>query len=100
MIVVRLEWVHAVAAAERWKEEVILLKEESRRIVASFTREKELWLLTQDGNANANYSDRARRGYKANAQKQAAVQGRMAVKAQENFARINEQAIPYLDLNI
>lgn len=35
---VRLEWVHATAALDRWTEELHLLKEESRRILVSFGR--------------------------------------------------------------
>jgi len=90
-LVVRLEWVHATAAVERWKEEVILLREESRRLVASFTEEQRLWLEKQDSIAHLSYDDRVVRGYKANAQKQAAVQGRLAVKAQGQFALVNAQ---------
>lgn len=36
--VIRLEWVHATAARDRWLEELHLLKEESRRIYVSFGR--------------------------------------------------------------
>lgn len=37
-VVVRLEWVHASAAFDRWTEEGHLLREESRRIAVSFQK--------------------------------------------------------------
>lgn len=41
--VIRLEWLHARAAVDRWREECILLREEARRSVAGFMKDSKLW---------------------------------------------------------
>lgn len=41
--VIRLEWLHAKAALDRWREECVLLQEEARRLVAGFQEDSNTW---------------------------------------------------------
>lgn len=40
---IRLEWLHARAAVERWREESVLLREEARRLVTGFEEDSKTW---------------------------------------------------------
>lgn len=44
LIGLRIEWCKARSRSERWAEEVILLREEMRRVEAFFEWEKQQWL--------------------------------------------------------
>lgn len=83
MTVVRLEWLHAKAAFERWNEEVHLLREESRRIAASFRYEQERWLQMKE--PLGDDAPRALRGKMAYIQRQAAIYGGLASRAQQHY---------------
>lgn len=88
MSVVRLEWVHAKAAAERWNEEVHLLIEESRRIAASFRHEQNRWLRMRElvhADQLADDTPRALRGKLAYMERQAAVYRGLAIRAEQDY---------------
>ena len=90
MSVVQLEWVHAVAAQERWKEEVPLLQEESCRVVISFTRQKEHW-MEMCNRYRSNADDGCIiRGYKAYTEKQAYIYSGLAKEAEVYYGMILE----------
>lgn len=80
---IRLEWVHAKAAAERWLEENHLLREELRRICVSFEAAQNRWALM----AQIQDLDGARPvelGHRAFCQRQAYHYGRLLENATLN----------------
>ncbi|KAG8919084.1 hypothetical protein FRC02_001929 [Tulasnella sp. 418] len=78
----RLEYVHALAAAERWKEEVLLLKEEARRLAVSFRADQAQWARKA---VQPNLGDDIGLGYAAYAAKQADYFGRLAESAENHY---------------
>jgi hypothetical protein len=94
VLVIRLEWIHAKAALERWKEEILLLWEESRHVAAYFATQRGRW----EGRAfapepNTNWSEAMDLGYRAFAQSQAAayVELTAAVEKEYNLVTGNSQ---------
>lgn len=79
--VIRLEWVHASAALERWQEEVILLHEEAKRTVATFSWDRDQWIKRQGLLADADCPDGVSQGFAAYAAKQAWRSSVMAANA-------------------
>lgn len=83
--VVRLQWVRAVAARDRWREEKLLLIEEGHRILASFEAEQVRWARlgesVADGNPPPSTDDRLERGLACHLFSQASVYGRLAMEA-------------------
>jgi len=81
--VIRLEWVHAKAARDRWREEKLLLIEEGHRIAASFEANAKCW----DANARQQVIDSlftepdVALGYQAHLFEQAFVYTRLAEHA-------------------
>ncbi|KIO19228.1 hypothetical protein M407DRAFT_31119 [Tulasnella calospora MUT 4182] len=93
--VVRLAWVHAQAARDRWWEEMTLLKEELRRVGASFTYRATEWASTADA-AHVTQEDETRltRGVKAYAYRQASVYQYLASDAQNRYRAVTEPSKP------
>jgi hypothetical protein len=73
--------VHAHAAHERWKEEFYLLKEESRRVAVSFSRQSEEWLAKRALYDGVPLCEQTARGFKAYAERQAKVYASLAAEA-------------------
>lgn len=88
----RLEWVHARAAHDRWLEEVHLLREEARRIYVSFgkmaggleTRVPDLPIAGHDDANNEMYQWVAR-GYASLSQRLAAGYRRLEAVAKVDY---------------
>ena len=76
--VVRVEWTTAYARLARWAEEVDLLQEEMRRVVAFLEWKSTDWLARMDGRREKPTFD-IRSGLNVYAQKQAAVYHSLAV---------------------
>ena len=74
----RVEWTTAFARLERWSEEVELLQEEMRRVVAFLEWKSLDWLAKMDARAGDVSSD-VQSGLRAYAQKQAAIFHNLAV---------------------
>lgn len=72
----RVEWVKSRARLSRWKEEVLLVQEEMRRVVVWFEWKASWW--EQQALLRTNGSDDILRGVKAYAYKQAAILRKMA----------------------
>lgn len=70
--VIRLEWVHAVAAVERWQEEVKLLREEARRLPVSFRHEVAQWRV-QEVRDLTGYPTPVQAGFVAHARRKVAL---------------------------
>ena len=79
--VVRLEWVHAHAAHERWKEEFYLLQEESRRVAMSFSRQSEEWQEKRALYDGVPLCEQTAWGFKAYVERQAEVYASLAAEA-------------------
>ncbi|KAG8927115.1 hypothetical protein FRC01_008000 [Tulasnella sp. 417] len=91
--VIRLAWLHAQASRDRWWEEVTLLKEELRRVGASFTYRQLEWSSIADAaHVNEDEETRVTRGAKAYAYRQAAVYQYLASDAQQRY---KEATRPY-----
>lgn len=90
-IVLRLEWVHAQAANERWREELHLLSEELRRIQVTFTKEAikrgDRW--PEEEFAKFCYGLRPQRGYQAYSIKQSNAYIRLAEDALRTRRKLN-----------
>lgn len=84
--VVRLAWLHAQASRDRWWEEVTLLKEELRRVGASFTHRQLEWLGIADAaHVDKSSETRVTCGARAYAFRQAAVYGYLAADAHRRY---------------
>lgn len=87
LTVVRLEWVHALAARARWLEEKLLLIEETHRILAYFQARQAEWLGWAQEAAEVPameddpHGTRVNLGYAAHLHAQAAVYRRLALGA-------------------
>lgn len=79
-LVIRLEWVHAVAALRRWEEEVILLKEEARRVICTFQQNSQDW--KQEVDHPDSWEPQVLKGYSAYAARQSWVFSVLACDAQ------------------
>lgn len=60
----RIEWCKSRARVKRWQEEVLLLKEEMRRVLAFFESEATVWSQRAAFTPNAS-DDATREGYRA-----------------------------------
>lgn len=67
----RVEWSKSRARAERWHEEIILLPEEMRRVLAYFDWKSKWWLAQRD--CRVFVRPAVRHGMVAYAEKQAAL---------------------------
>jgi hypothetical protein len=76
--VMRVQWATAQARVERWAEEVELLQEEMRRVVAFLEWKSEDWLAKQDARLTTA-AHGVQSGLRAYAQKQAAILHNLAV---------------------
>lgn len=72
IIALRIEWCKTRARAKRWAEEVELLQEEMRRVLAYFDWHARVWI--ERGNGWAEIDDEQREGLVAYAHRQAAIQ--------------------------
>ncbi|KAG8909219.1 hypothetical protein FRC00_010506 [Tulasnella sp. 408] len=82
--VVRLAWVHAQATRDRWWEEMVLLKEELRRVGASFSYRVMEWQSAADA-AYGTGETRVTRGVKAYSLRQAATYQFLADDARNRY---------------
>lgn len=87
--VLRLEWVHAKAAADRWIEELNLLREELRRMPISFKHIADQWrqrAIAAIGDAEIiALGTRVQTGYVAYAMRQSGVFTRLSDAAQAQY---------------
>ncbi|KAG9047221.1 hypothetical protein FS837_002783 [Tulasnella sp. UAMH 9824] len=83
--VLRLTWVHARSARDRWWEEQALLYEELRRVVATFERLELLWRGRQP---SVTLTKPARSGFRAYCLKTAAVFGTLAKEARIKLSSV------------
>lgn len=72
----------------RWEEELVLKREESRRIPEAFRSERAKWLLLREQVHGQEIPGDARRGYQAFANRQAAMFGQMAESADEEYGQV------------
>lgn len=83
----RLEWLHATAARDRWWEEHKLLFEEMRRVGATFRYEQARWeQMAVWGEEPASAA--LKLGVRAHALKKAAMYERLAVQAEAKFKEV------------
>ncbi|KIO29005.1 hypothetical protein M407DRAFT_6484 [Tulasnella calospora MUT 4182] len=83
--VLRLTWVHARSARDRWWEEQALLYEELRRIVATFEHFELSWRSRQP---NVALASSAHSGFRAYSLKKAAIFQRLAKEARIKFSLV------------
>lgn len=86
---------HARAARDRWWEEVVLLKEELRRVGESFLHRAAEWQSTADA-ARVSKQTRVTRGVRAYALRQAAIYNFLAADAQNRYQNVLEPYQPKL----
>lgn len=60
---VRIEWSKSFARKERWREEVILLEEEMRRVLKSLEYETKAWELREAATGTARHVGEGMRAY-------------------------------------
>lgn len=94
LLVVRLEWLHACAARDRWLEELHLLKEELRRLPLSFRAEKEAWNSKRESLPDENPHSHTYRGYQAYARRQARVYESLELEASRNWGDATTFNVP------
>lgn len=76
----RLQWLHAAAGHERWKEEFYLLLEEQRRVCATFQFQAREWISRARGE---HYEwAQADNGYRAFCWRQSRMYRQMGDKAE------------------
>jgi hypothetical protein len=73
----RVEWAKAIARADRWEEDVILILEEMRRVLVFLSIWKATWWLDRSL-ARSDMNNELREGLSAYAAKQADIQMRLA----------------------
>jgi hypothetical protein len=73
----RVEWAKSKARADRWSEEVILVREEMRRVIQYFDWKANWWVSQADCRTEASLG--LKQGLHAYAYKQAIMYRRMAV---------------------
>lgn len=86
-LVIRLQWIHAVAGHERWKEEFLLLYEEERRVSETLRYWSREWLARQQKDI-PYASDQARQGFLAYCAKQSHKLGILADAAEDFYRRM------------
>ncbi|KAH8101661.1 hypothetical protein DFH11DRAFT_1523480 [Phellopilus nigrolimitatus] len=92
---VRVEWAKAKARVRRWKEEIILLSEEMRRVLAFLAWKADDW-LSRRGKRDDLTND-ARSGVDAYAAKQAAIMKRLAFGFAREWIPLLRQLNPMPD---
>ena len=80
----RVEWAQCMARADRWEEEVILLREEMRRVVQFLEWRSSDWLAKTDSRVG-NITPAIRLGLSAYANKQASVFHHLAVQFSQRW---------------
>ena len=85
---VRLEWVHAKAALDRWKEEGLLLREESRRVVESFLKKSESFMAMKNRYNDRKLPERVQRGYHSYLYRQAWEFNELADFAKKQYSQV------------
>jgi len=75
----RVEWAQCVARADRWEEEVVLLREEMRRVVHFLEWKSKDWVSRADARAGV-VTPAVRSGLSAYAHKQASIFRNLAVR--------------------
>lgn len=86
--VVRLEWIHARAGNERWKEQLDLVTEELRRLPLYFSHEVEVW-GARKRSASLLFTDiQQQQGYEAYANRQAHVYEVLAADSMAFYRRV------------
>lgn len=84
----RLEWVHAKAALDRWLEENHLLREELGRIALSLRWSYQDWSSHQPLDSTDNEESDVSLGYRAFSLRTAYHYKRLASNALDNIARV------------
>ncbi|KAF7984577.1 hypothetical protein HWV62_13799 [Athelia sp. TMB] len=74
----RIEWCKSRARAMRWSEEVLLLREEMRRVIAFLSWHADWWIRQGEGRTDIDLSPEVRQGLQAYAARQAAIRKSMA----------------------
>lgn len=72
----RVEWAKSLARAERWEEEIILLREEMRRILVFLDYQGQWW--REQGSLRTERDDVLSSGLRGYAEKQATIRRRLA----------------------
>ena len=92
----RVEWVQCMARADRWEEEVTLLKEEMRRVVQFLEWRSDSWFLKVDARAGDDVTSAVRAGISAYARKQGSIFHNLAVRfAQRWHSRLVSLSLPH-----
>ncbi|KAG8925861.1 hypothetical protein FRC01_009600 [Tulasnella sp. 417] len=84
--VLRLTWVHARSARDRWWEEQALLYEELRRVTVTFEHLERLWRERQP---DPSLSPPVRKGFRAYCLKRAAIFGKLAAEAGRKYSNVH-----------
>lgn len=85
---VRLEWIHALAGLERWKEHITLTKEELRRVTVYFAAVERRW-GAQKPPATYQFADKQMEaGYQAYANRQAQVYATLSSSALDLYRSV------------
>lgn len=98
---VRLEWLHAIAARDRWWEEHVLLFEELRRVGKTFRYEWRCWDEQSRWNGWDNLCTPPKLvlGVRAHAAKKASMYLRLAEEAETRF-KLLEKGRPVAELKL
>lgn len=78
-----MEWSKSFARKERWKEEVILLEEEMRRVVESLRYESKEWRVREAAVETLRHTGDGMRAY---ARRQAAIRERLTEQFSDLFS--------------
>lgn len=73
----RVEWAKSLARAERWEEEVLLLREEMRRILVFLDYQAQWW--RKQGSLRKECDSLLESGLRGYAEKQAVIRERLAI---------------------
>lgn len=85
---IRLEWIHARAGNERWKEQLDLATEELRRLPEYFSHMAEEWGIRKKPTALSLADPRDQQGYEAYANRQAHVYEVLAADSNAFYRRV------------
>ena len=91
----RVEWAQSVARADRWKEEVILLQEEMRRVVEFLEWRSRDWLSKVNARAGT-LTSAVHAGVSAYAKKQGSIFHRLAIQfCQQWYSTLLSLSLPH-----
>ena len=82
----RVEWAKAQARAARWSEELLIVQEEMRRVLAFLTWKSSWWI--EEAHKRVTDDPGVRDGIRAYANKQAVIQTRMAGRCAQHWLRV------------